>query len=213
MATCSHKHQDKRKHKTQMSITPAVTTVIGKCLGLHSDSLSALRTYYSLILSHSGLTDAGMNRLAKLYDCVTHQSILQKLNGIATRYDMEMKTWEQYNIVLDNVDIYIKPRRETASVSNKMFHMVQAIAVKDRVLTQKNDKSRQPLVNVDELLPHHAYPTDNDHKELQTLLRHKLEFIITQMPGLGHLAGKTQTKKHHKYSDEMKKKSEQVSVK
>ena len=46
------------------------------------------------------------------------------------------------NIVMDNVDMPVKPHNDDADKFNKMHHMVQAIAVKDRVFTQTEDDSR-----------------------------------------------------------------------
>ena len=92
---------------------------------------------YNIILHDGGTKEQTIDRLAKLYDCTTHQSILPKLNILASRYDLELKEWiadgTKFSIVLDNVDSYVKPRRETKDKGNVMYHMVQAIAVADRV--------------------------------------------------------------------------------
>lgn len=102
--------------KTIASTRPALTTTIGKCLGIYSKHLSAQRFYYSILLSNGGLKDASINRLAKLYDCTTHQNLLPKLNAIADRYDIGLQQWvkknQQFGIVFDNVDVYVTPRRE-----------------------------------------------------------------------------------------------------
>lgn len=149
-----------------------------------------------------------MNRLARLYDCVTHQSIIHKLTDMAQRYDIPMKSWEEFSIVLDNVDIYVKPRQETASKSNTMHHMVQAIAVKDRVLSELTNSSRQPLVEIEKLKPADIYPTADDKETIKMLMYDKVKEIISKMPAAAALDIKIQYT--HQFSAEMKTKSEEV---
>lgn len=194
--------------KTPEYLVPAITTLLGKCLGIYSDNFSALRTYYSLILSNGGLTDATMNRLARMYDCVTHQNIIKKLSAMAERYDASMKTWKEFNIVLDNVDIYVKPRREASNRSNTMHHMVQAIAVKDRVLTTKTNENRQPMVDIENLQPSHVYPTANDRKAVEQLMCDKIIDVLVEMPAVAKLG--ISIDHSHQHSAEMKQKSELV---
>lgn len=187
-------------------LRPAVTALIGKCLGIYSDKFAALRTFYSLILSDGGITDAAMNRLARLYDCVTHQSIINKLTAMAARYDIPMNSWREFSIVLDNVDIYVKPRQETATKSNTMHHMVQAIAVEDRVFS--DHLRRQSLVDIDKLKPSVIYPTTQDQQAVRKLMFNKVLEILGTLPAAADLNIKVDHS--HKYSAEMKKKSEQV---
>lgn len=198
------------KKKTLSSLVPAITSTIGKCLGIYSRSLSAQRTFYSLILSNGGITDACMNRLAKLADTVTHQSVLTKLNGMAKRYDAHLKNWPQFSIVVDNVDMLVRPRREDSSKSNKMYHMVQAIAVKDRVITQIDDNSRLPTVSVQNIKPADVYPQQEDVKQLTELMISTVVRVLGEMPALEHLK-LDQIPNIHKFSSQTSRKSHSVS--
>lgn len=127
---------------------------------------------------------------------------------MAKRYDASMKTWNQYSIVLDNVDIYVKPRREASDKSNTMHHMVQAIAVEDRVLSEVTDSSRQPIVNIENIQPSHVYPTDNDREAIEKLMCEKVVEILGEMPGVAKLD--ITIDHHHQHFEEMKRKSQQV---
>ena len=189
---------------------PAITTAVGKCISIYSRSLPALRTFYSLILSNGGITDACMNRLARLSDTVTHQNLLGKLNELAGRWDVSLRTWPQFNIVMDNVDMLVKPRHDDSSKSNKMYHMVQAIAVEDRVLTQADDDSRQPAISIATLKPTDVYPDQSDTAFLRGLFINKVIQLLGEMPALQNLE-LTKKPKHHIYSKLMSKKSNMVS--
>ena len=186
---------------------PAITTTVGKCIGIYSRNLSALRTLYSLILSNGGVTDACMNRLARLSDTITHQSLLTKLNAMAQRWDVPLQRWQQFNIVLDNVDMFVRPRHDDSSKSNKMYHMVQAIAVKDRVLPEID---HEPNVPIDSLKPADVYANQSDIAHLKQLMAEIVVQVLAEMPALQNLKLKRESKKHV-YSPLMTRKSEVVS--
>ena len=209
-AACTHKDQHNMKTKTLDSITPAITTVIGKCVSIYSRKLAALRWFYSLILSNGGATDVCMNRMAKLYDTVTSTNVLRKLDEMARRYNVCMESWSQFSLVIDNVDIYVKPRRETADHSNTMHHMVQAIAVKDRVITSINNSTRLPMVPLKDITPADVYPNVDDISALRVLMVEETVALLGQMPALRKLNIKRQGT--HEYSWAQKRKSEAVSM-
>ena len=66
--------------------------------------MSAIRSLYSLLLSDGCVTDSCIIRLAKLYDCVTQQSKIERLNDLANRYNVELRTWLDFCVVFDNVN-------------------------------------------------------------------------------------------------------------
>lgn len=199
--------------KTIQSITPAITSVIGKCLGIYSRKLSALRTFYSLMLSHGGVLDTTMNRLARLYDCTTHQSLQPKLNELAKRYNLDLMEWIKQNkgfaIVFDNVDVFTKPRSASASKSNTMFHMVQAIAVKERVEATGSDLG-PPHITVENIKPADVIPSEGDYSNLKGLMVNEVLKIWSEIPGLQKVKMPMKSEKH-KYTHMMNKKSEMVS--
>lgn len=207
---CTRKDQHKRTQKSIESVTPAITTVVGKCLGIYSKRLSAQRTFYSLVLSDGGLTDVAMNRLAKLYDCVTHQALLPKVDSIASGFDRDINTWKQdgkqFSIVFDNIDIYIRRRKESSTSTNLMQNMVQAIAVLDRIIS---DSSRDHL-KIDEVQPGHILPSEDDSQTLKKLMADEVLRIWSDIPVIKQLKLTSLTDQHD-YSDMMRKKSEMVS--
>lgn len=208
VSACTRKDQCNLKEKTLDSIQPAITTLIGKCLGIYSRRLSALRSIYSLILSDGGITDSCMNRLAKLYDTVTHQNIIGKVNDLAGRFDAELQHWNDFSIVFDNVDMMVKPRREAADKSNQMYHMVQAIAVQDRVVAEPGACSKDPKTEVESITPQHVYPDNKDDKELRQLMVSAVVRILREMPALQTV--EVAEEPPHRYTPQTSKKSRQV---
>lgn len=184
--------------------------VIGKCLGIYSRRMSAIRSLYSLLLSDGGVTDSCMNRLAKLYDCVTHQSIIGRLNDIAKRYNVELQTWPDFCVVFDNVDAMIKPRRQTAEKQNVMTHMVQAIAVKDRVLPPdlSDPSSNKPNIAIEDVKPADLYPTPQDDLALSKLMVQMVLEVWSEMPALA--SHDLVEHRPHQYTEYTSKKSKQV---
>lgn len=211
---CTRKNQADMKQKNVQSVTAAITTVIGKCLGIYNKNLSALRTFYTFLLSDGGLTNIAMNRLAKLYDCTTHQSFLPKLNALSSRTNFDLQHWiaqkTEFGIVFDNVDVLVRPRMESSNKSNNMFHMVQAIAVKERVVAQHTD--RGPLVLVDDLKPSHVVPSMIDYTNMKRMLVNEVMTIWSTIPALQRLKLPIESEKHT-YSHLMSKRSELVSMK
>ena len=83
------------KKKTMQAITPGITTAIGKCVGIYSKRMSAMKCYYGLTLSNAGVTDNGLDRMAHLQDSVIHNTVDKKLTDLANRYDELLKKWDQ----------------------------------------------------------------------------------------------------------------------
>ena len=88
VAACSRKDQEKMKTKSRQSITPGITTTIGKCLGIYSKKLSAIKSYYGLMVSNSGITDAGLDRLAHLNDSIVPTTVGSKMCDMGKRVDV-----------------------------------------------------------------------------------------------------------------------------
>lgn len=209
VAASSRKDQHNMTNKTLNSVNPAITLTIAKCLSIYSNHLSASRTYVAIILSNGGLTDTCMNRMAKLYDTVTHQNLIKKLNDLAKRHKVSLAQLEnQYCVVLDNVDIYVKPRRETKDKSNTMHHMVQAIAVEERVQPPLS-VSRVPSIPVADIEPEDVYPTVDDGNVMKQLMYWKVVEILKEMPALKGVPLNLPSKRHL-YTAEMSRKSKQV---
>lgn len=159
------------------------------------------------------MKDVSMNRLAKLYDCATHQSILPKINILAERHHVDLSQWVQqsleYSIVFDNVDIMMRPRRESSVNCNKMHHMVQAIAVQERV---KNVEKSPPLISIDEITPADVMVTSSDEKILKDIMVEQVKKMIAQCPGLAAVKVPL-ANEEHEYSEAMTKKSPMVRLK
>lgn len=164
------------------------------------------------MFTDGGMKDASMNRLAKLYDCTTHQSILPKINALGKRHLFDLGKWTaegiEYSIVFDNVDILTRPRRESAKVSNKMHHMVQAMAVQERV---KVPEKKPPAIPIDSIKPGDVIAKAEDEQQLRRLMVDYVKRILQQeCPGISSL---TLEPEEHQYSHLMKKPTPMVLIK
>lgn len=164
------------------------------------------------MLSNCGLTDVGLNRLARLHDSVLHNTVSKKLSNLANRYDELLKQWDselkEYSVVLDNVDMLTKPRREMAEKGNRMNHMVQAIAVEERVQPSADNSSQE--VNVEEIRPTDVYPTSSDKLQLKEMMVKRLVAIWSELPAMKNVP-LDRSVVTHKYTPQMSQKTDYVS--
>lgn len=164
---------------------------------------------YGLILSDGGMTNVGINRMAKLYDTITHHGLLRKLNDMAKRYNVDLNKFVEFGIVLDNVDMYVKPRAETAKTSNTMHHMVQAIAVEERVQPSVSD-SNCPAIPVENIQPKDIIPSLSDSERLKELMVKEVLRIWSEMPALKNVDFE-EAEETHQYTAQMSQPSNLVS--
>lgn len=212
VSACTRKHQEKMKKKTMQAITPGITTAIGKCVGIYSKRMSAMKCYYGLTLSNAGVTDNGLDRMAHLQDSVIHNTVDKKLTDLANRYDELLKKWDQqlveYGIVIDNVDIMTRPRRQKEGKSNVMHHMIQGIAVQERVSTAPQEI--QQTMSVEDVKPEDIYPTEAEHQQLRDKMVSEVIRIWSNLPALKEVPV-TLRPETHTHTAEMTRKSEYVS--
>ena len=203
------------KTKSRQSITPGITTTIGKCLGIYSKKLSAIKSYYGLMVSNSGITDAGLDRLAHLHDSVVHTTVGSKMCDMGKRVDVLIAKWDaqlkNYGIVVDNVDIMTKPRRDKTEKSNTMHHMVQAIAVEERVRPREDLRSKEQDIQVEDLKPADVVPTTQDTAKLLEMMVGKVTEIWSKIPALKGVK-LTLPDESHQYTEQMSKKTDYVSM-
>lgn len=123
------------KVKTHASLAPAVSSVIAKALGIYSESLTGYRHYVSTLLVTGGAKESCISRLSRIYDCMHYSTTLHMQDAFAAVIDEDLKGWKDdastFNIVYDNVDKHVRSRH--TKNKNKMVHMVQGIAVKNRI--------------------------------------------------------------------------------
>lgn len=189
-AVAIRKEQKNLAIKTQQALIPAVTSVIGKCLAIYSNQLSSMKTFYSLLLSEGGTKDTALDRLASLHDCLSTRMTLNKLNGMAANYDIPLRKMREegrpYVVVFDNVDKYIRPRHQSSTSSNKMVHMVQAIAVAERVnRSPQPHVPDEPEIQLEEINKQHLLPSTDDEASVRAMMVHQVKKAWRQhVPGL-----------------------------
>lgn len=172
-----------------------------------------MKAYYGLMISNCGITDVGLDRMARLGDAVVHQTVSGKLKQLAKRYDVVLNKWDSelanYGIVLDNVDIMTRPRREKADVSNTMHHMVQAIAVEERIKTDPIYRLRQEIP-VENISPADVFPTAADDVKLQKMMVRMVLEVWSKIPALKCIELQLPDDTHQ-YTPQMAQKTNHVS--
>lgn len=198
------------KQKTHASVSPAVTSVICKCLGIYSERLSAYRYGMSSFLSLGGLKQQSVDQLARLYDAMSTSSRDTKNKQYAEIFDETKQQWKDsdvtFQIGFDNVDKRIGRREQTKLSPGKLHHMVQAVAIRDRVIANPGPPAF-PIQSVD---PDLLLPTEDDIGSVTEGFADMLrETWADMIPALEWMRPKQYK---HQYSEQMKAKSEKVCM-
>ena len=115
--------------------------------------------------------------------------------------------WSGFKVVLDNIDMNLKPRHQTFERRTRSIHYVNAYAVLDRVdLSNCSTLITDSEVSIASLLP-----TDNDRKNILDNFAVLAGRMLCQcMPVFQGIPGLETSHIHHMYSEEMSSRSEIV---
>lgn len=208
-SVCFRDDADTRAHRTVENLMPALTNVIATSFSIYSQHLSASRLVNSLLLSEGGAKESCVNRFAQLSLAYSYTQSLNKLDEMAKQQTDQVKNWsandERYSLVWDNVDKHIRTRH---GGDNKMVHMIQTIAVKDRAVFRS---SNPPRVRLREVTADNLLPTQDDYVSLvEDLLCLVQEIWAEHIPALKFMAPTVDPFTVHKHSAESKQKSDTV---
>lgn len=118
----------------------------------------------------------------------------------------------KYQIIGDNVDMFIKIKHQSNKSPNKSIHWFHMNAVKDRVVAV-NLTDDKPIGSIHNLQPGDFLPSVKDNEDLlHDFIPLFARVLIDKIPAFS--AFKDVVVRHipHKYSDVMKEKSEQVMI-
>ena len=123
------------------------------------------------------------------------------------------KEWYGFKIVMDNLDMNIRPRYQTFERQTKSIHYVNSYALRDRVdLSQFQNVDHNPELDP-EILYNAILPTDNDHQVLMANFAILAGRILAEViPALSAIPGLTTDHIEHPHSKEMSTKSEVVRL-
>lgn len=215
-AICQRKHQGKLK--THEAIKPAITSILCKCLGVYSERMSAYKYVLSSVLMSGGTKQCTLNQLACVHDVMSNTQRDRKQLEYVQLFDQDLQVWKdeenKFQIVFDNVDKHVKRRHQSSAKPNAFQHMVQAIALKDRVVTTNlNLPPAKPIG--DFIDPTLLFPSEEDCQVLVEGLSSLIRNIWAEhIPALEWMRPE-QDLRHiysHKFQDEMKQKSELVNI-
>ena len=148
------------------------------------------------------MKDEGLSRLAKLYDTVTTVTLLKKLDQLSLRYLAPVQPARDaatpLTVVLDNVDKYLRARQTTHTRGNTMTHMVQALAVVERIQRQPGS----PAVQLTALQPSLFLPTQSDTEKVTRLFAAAVKDIWSAyIPALSRTFAPTTSATHLKAAE------------
>ena len=116
----------------------------------------------------------------------------------------------KYQIIGDNVDMYVKTKHMSSDKQNKSIHWFAMNAIQDRVSLKctRTDQIKSILdVENSEFLP----SAEDNSKLLQDFIPLASRVLVNKVPDLQCLKGAVMKHIPHQYSQQMKKKSAQVS--
>ena len=120
--------------------------------------------------------------------------------------------WCGFKIVMDNIDMNIRPRHQTFERQTQSLHYVNSYAVKDRIDFSSFEHATVNTVTHPESLQDVLLPSANDREALMAnfvILAGRI--LCDVIPALNKIPGLTTKHIQHLYSKEMSSKSEIVS--
>lgn len=115
----------------------AVTTVLCKYSNIYCQYLNSYQKQLGLMLRSSNATKQTINKLCKLYDCISYQQISKILNGYSKETDSLMEKWGDEEVMQcgDNLDVRSNVRYEGDGKSYHDIHMYNHIIYKSPIPT------------------------------------------------------------------------------
>ena len=98
----------------------------------------------------------------------------KRVDVVIAKRDAQLKN---YGIVVDNVDLMTKPYHDKTEKSNTLHHMVQAIAVEERVRPSKYLRRKEHDKPVEDLKPADGVQTTQDTAKLLKMMVGKVTEI------------------------------------
>lgn len=161
-ACCREEKQEDTKRQN------LATTVLCKCLYIHSERLSAFSHVNGLLLNSGGLKQHDLHRQHRLANSSHHRTIDRKMKDMADNYMQAMKSWSgEMTFVFDNVNKHLKRRHQSLLNPNEMVNMTHSLAVRNRVST--NYVMGPPKTPIHDVCVSNILPTDCHQETVKRL--------------------------------------------
>ena len=209
----------------------AILTAAAVLLHFRDNKLSAFHHLLSLFLYHEGGTKQTFRQLSKLGICMSHTTVLRKIEEVRSSFDQKLTSWKHqvetfiaqkssaseqgppidYQIVGDNIDFEIRPHFSTTVREKRLIHWFNVMAVKHRILAN-HLPDNGPQRPIKEFEPCHCIPSAKDHAVLRQNFIVLVERVLSE-----RIAAFRPTKQSvvqhipHKYSDIARKTTDQVN--
>ena len=228
----------RNKQKTPAVLIPGITTAAAILLNCRSKYMNAHQVLTALTLKQSSAKRSAFKHLSSRFVCSSHQTVMRRQVDFGADFDEDVLKWAKetsqaealereakehgdeppqrtdngYQLIMDNVDIVLHPRHTSREKHGSDLHMVQMIAVQNRVNGHHlpNDKPTSTMSSLDIA---QFRPTLSDNKLLKQDWIVLIGNIISKhIPSLKwfneHLPGHIQ----HAHMTELKRKSKIVSL-
>ncbi|XP_071796288.1 uncharacterized protein [Asterias amurensis] len=228
--SATSKYMQKNKLRTIESLTPNIMTAASIIFNCRSQDMNSHQLVNGFTLLEGGCSKQVFQRLHTRGVSSAYQTVLSKQAIFGNGFDNKVKEWastaadesavdtsevdsplSSYQIVMDNVDIRVRARHTTKDHHGTDFHMVNTMAVKDRVTSSLTDL--KPEVNVDKLNLRMCLPSVSDNQTLKhnwsILIGH---IIADHLPAMQWMKRELPQEIHHSHMSEARQKSEVVNL-
>lgn len=221
---------ERNKVKTKEALVPGIVTAAAILFNCHSSHMNSHQLLTGLTLWEGGCHRRTFARLGARNLCSSYSYVINKQEEFGEGFDSEVKDWGKqlldakemgqsaeevhcpsFQLVMDNVDIRVKARHTTRDNYGSDYHMVNILAVKDRVNAQhlSNDF---PNVNTDKLDLAEFLPSSEEDKSLKNDWSILMGHIISEhLPHLKWMSKELPKQIPHDHMDEAKQKTKVVS--
>lgn len=158
----------------------------------------------------SHFDDAIFNETINMID-VSGCSSLEINKLIALKKQVQLTHAPGFQLIGDNIDMLIKVKHMSSTNQNKSIHWFNLNAVQDRVLGNEKD-DKKPIKSIMDMQNVEFLPSAMDHQKLlNDIIPLAAKVIADRIPAFKSFRSAVVRHIPHSYSDEMRKKTNQVS--
>ena len=200
------------KKQTNKAKEIAITTVLCKMANIRNCELNAYQKMYGFCLRSSGTCKRTINKLSKLCDSVSYNSLTNILDAFSSEARENISKWANDTVVHagDNLDIRSKVRFESCGLSYHDVHLYNNMLYKARISVQHLSDEPKPPFDVATTDYSQFLPNRDEQQAMLTLMEYQILCVWKELdPGMEDVAIQEPV---NAWSAEMKTKTEKASL-
>ena len=199
-----------KKGKLNQEKATSIISVISKIAHISCLHLSAYAKMVGLSLRTSGTTKSQINRMSKLYDCVSYTRTTKILDDCAGESKSLIEAWKGIPVTHcgDNLDVRAKVRHEAGGISGFDCHMYNNMIYKLRFPVMHLSPALPYVPRKDDLDYSQFLLSDSEEEQFKNLMASQILASWRQ----NDLTTATPSYPPNKYSSEMSSKSQKLSI-